>query len=196
MIGTSFWDYVFIRTCIFFLYLITPLSVLYTLTASLIYPPYYIPRILDTWLALEAAFYVIVYLPRKAYLQTPATHPETLCSEDRRKLFGRCHRHIPEPEQYLTKLFRDAPTAEIKRENLKEFFRWAFFNLAEPDPAYEDELQDYTEEIERLLGRKLEDGRDNAKCLRLTLEQVNMLHRSLIWYPVSFVQYPSRRLDC
>lgn len=59
--------------------------------------------------------------------------------------------------------------------------------MAEPDPAYDEELQEYTGEMEGLLGRKLEDGRGNAKCLRLTLEQVDMLHRSLIWYLVSFV---------
>lgn len=59
--------------------------------------------------------------------------------------------------------------------------------MAEPDPAYDEELEEYTRETEELLGRKFEDGRGNAKCLRLTLEQVDMLHRSLIWYLVSFV---------
>ncbi|MBE3047587.1 hypothetical protein IMZ48_34755 [Candidatus Bathyarchaeota archaeon] len=189
MIGTSCWDYVFIRTCIFFLHHITPLSVLHTLTATLVHPPYYIPPILEAWLALEAAFYLIVYLPRKAYLQTPAIHPETPSREDRRTLFERCQRHIPNPENYMRKWFQDAPAAEIKRENVHEFFRWAFFNKAEPDPAYDEELQEYTRNMEGLLGRKFEDGRGNAKCLRLTLEEVDMLHRSLIWYLVSFIYY-------
>lgn len=186
MIGTSFWDYIFIRTCIFFLHHITPLSVFHTLISFLIHPPYSIPRILEAWLALEAAFYLIVYLPRKAYLQTPATHPEALCREDRRKLFARCQRHIPDPERYMARWFQDAPPAEIKRENVNEFFRWAFFNMAEPNLAYDEELQEYTRTMEALLGRELEDGRGNAKCLRLTLGEVDMLHRSLIWYSVSF----------
>ncbi|KAK2470050.1 hypothetical protein H9L39_18198 [Fusarium oxysporum f. sp. albedinis] len=36
-------------------------------------------------------------------------------------------------------------------------------------------------------GRKLEPGRGNAKCLRLTLDKVEMLHRSLTWYLCVFV---------
>lgn len=182
MIGTSFWEYVFIRICIFFLNLVAPVSVLYSATIAVIRPPFYLPRVVETWLALEAAFYFIVYLPRKAYLQRAARHPETPSSDHRRKLFRRCHDNIPDPNRYLTKWFLDAPLAEIKRENVKEFYRWAFCNTGEPDPAYEDEVEEYVGEMERLLGRHLEPGRGNAKCLRLTLDNVDMLHRSLTWY--------------
>lgn len=84
------------------------------------------------------------------------------------------------------KWFQDAPPAEIKRENVKDFFRWAYLSTAEPDPAYDEEMECYTKEMEKLLGRKFEPGRGNAKCLRLTLDKVKMLHRSLTWYLVSF----------
>lgn len=84
----------------------------------------------------------------------------------------------------MTKWFRDAQTAEIKRENVKDFLRWAFLNMAEPDPVYDEELEEYVGGLERLLGRQLEAGRGNAKCLRLTLDKVDMLHRSLTWYLV------------
>jgi hypothetical protein len=40
--------------------------------------------------------------------------------------------------------------------------------------------------MEKLLGRKLEAGMGNAKCLRLTLDKVDMLHQSLMQYLVSF----------
>lgn len=80
----------------------------------------------------------------------------------------------------------DAPASEIKRDNVKEFFRWAFLNTGEPDIEDDEELEEYTKEIEKLLGRKIEIGRGNAKCLRLTLGNVDMLHRSLTWYLVSF----------
>ena len=186
MIGTSIWEYVFIRTCIFLLHLIAPISTLYSLVRSLAYLPSNIPLILEVWLGLEALFYLLIYLPRKAYLQTTPTHSTITSREDRRRLFWQCHSNIANADRFLTKWFRDAPVAEIKRENVKDFFRWAFLNMGEPDPAYDEELEEYTGKMEQLLGRKLEPGRGNAKCLRLTLDEVKMLHRSLTWYLVSF----------
>ncbi|RFU78946.1 ribose-phosphate pyrophosphokinase [Trichoderma arundinaceum] len=186
MIGISAWDYVYIRTCIFLLHLIAPLGVIYSLVSCLIHPPFYVPHVLEVWLNLEAVFYLLVYLPRKTYLQTVVTHP-TAGRDDRRRLFWRCHSNIPDPERYLAKWFRDAPVAEIRRENVKDFFRWAFLNSGEPDPAYDEELEEYIGEMEKLLGRKLEPGRGVAQCLRLTLDKVEMLHRSLIWYLRVFV---------
>ncbi|KAJ3453221.1 hypothetical protein MRS44_018876 [Fusarium solani] len=187
MVGTSVWEYVFIRKCIFLLHLIAPLSVAYSLVGWLIHILLHAPRILKVWLALEVAFYLLFYLPRKAYLQRATTHPTIASRNDRQRLFWRCHGNIPDPDRFLTKWFRDAPAAEIKRENAKDFYRWAFLNIAEPDPAYDEELEYYTGEMEKLLGRKLEPGRGNAKCLRLTLDKVEMLHRSLTWYLCVFI---------
>lgn len=79
----------------------------------------------------------------------------------------------------------DAPASEIKWENVKEFFRWAFLNTRVPNTVDDEELDEYVKEMEKLLGRRIEPGRGNAKCLRLTLENVDMLHRSLTWYLVS-----------
>lgn len=179
------WDYVFIRTCIVLLYLIAPLSVVCSLASSLVLLPFYLPRALKVWLGLEAIFYLAIYLPYREYLQRAARHPERPCLEDRRKLFSRCYVNIPDPDRYLQKWFRDAPAVEIKRENVKDFFRWAFLNTGDPDPAFDQELEGYADELEKLLGRRLEPGRGNAKCLRLTLDKVEMLHRSLTWYMVS-----------
>lgn len=194
MIGTSIWDYIFIRTCIFFLHLIAPLSTFYSLIRWFIHLPFYIPQILEVWLALEAMFYLFFFLPRKAFLQTTIILPSTLSRNDRRLLFRRCHHNIPDPGQYLSKWFLDAPESEIRRENVKDFFRWAFLNTREPDSAYEDELEEYADEMEKLLGRRLLPGRGNAKCLRLTFDKVEMLHRSLTWYLVSFSRIPAH--DC
>ncbi|KAM5354922.1 hypothetical protein ACJ41O_001568 [Fusarium nematophilum] len=182
MAGTSAWDYIFIRTSIFLLHLVAPLSVVYSLGSWLVGFPFRVPRVLEVWLALEAAFYLVVYLPYKAYLQTAATHPAAASRDDRRRLFWRCHGNIPDPERFLMKWFRDAPVAEIKRDNVKEFYRWAFLNTADPDPADDEELEYYVGELEQSLGRRLEAGRGTAKCLRLSLDKVDMLHRSLIWY--------------
>jgi hypothetical protein len=185
MIGTSFRDYVFIRLCIAALHWIAPLSVLFCLS-FLIHPiPLRVSRMLHVWTSLEAAFHLLVYLPRRVYLQRAANHPMPICREHRRVLFQRCHESISDPERYLSKWFMDAPASEIKWENVKEFFRWAFLNTGLPNTKDDEELDGYVGEMEKLLGRRIEPGKGNARCLRLTLEKVDMLHRSLIWYLVS-----------
>ena len=80
--GTSIWDYIFIRICIFFLHLVAPLSTIYSLART---------------------------------------------------------------DRYLAKWFLDAPPAEIRWENIKDFFRWAFLNTRELEPAYNEELEKYEE---------------------------------------------------
>ncbi|PVH91207.1 hypothetical protein DM02DRAFT_706393, partial [Periconia macrospinosa] len=182
MIGTSVRDYIFIRSCIFILHWIAPLSILYCLS-SLVYPSlFHVSRILQLWATLETAFYLLVYHPRKIYLQRAATHPAPACRERRRVLFQRCHKNLSDPERYLTKWFMDAPASEIKRENVKDFFRWAFLNTGVPNTVDNEELEEFVREMEKLLKRKIEPGRGNAKCFRPTLEKVDMLHRSLTWY--------------
>ncbi|KAF5680537.1 hypothetical protein FDENT_8359 [Fusarium denticulatum] len=59
--------------------------------------------------------------------------------------------------------------------------------MEDSDSTYDDELEEYIEQLEELLGRKLEPGRGDAKCLRMTLDKVEMLHRSLTWYMCIFV---------
>jgi hypothetical protein len=185
MAGTSLWDYIFIRVCITALHFIAPLSIVYSFAKLFFTIPFQIPLVLQIWLALEALFYLVVYLPLNRHLQRAADHPAPPCRADRRKLFHQCHNNIPDLSLYLRKWFRDAPESEIKRDNVKEFILWAFLNTDEFDPNYEEELEEYTQEIEKLMGRRFEPGRGNAKCLRLTLDRVEMLHRSLWWYLVS-----------
>ncbi len=43
----------------------------------------------------------------------------------------------------------------------------------------EEELERYVRGLESLLKRILEAGRGDARCFKLTLEKVDMLHRSL-----------------
>ena len=118
-------------------------------------------------------------------MQHKAIHPTTLPRAQRRELFERCHNTVPNAEQYLQKWFKRAPLSEIKRDNVKEFFCWAFLNKGSWGPEDDEELDEYADKIEELLGKKLDAGRGSAEALRLTLDQVRMLHRSLIWYIVS-----------
>lgn len=193
MIGTSMWEYIFIRGCAIGLHFIAPLSLLYCsivlfLRAIGIHD-YRYPLILEIWLLAETAFFLFVYLPFNYYLQRAATHPELPPREGRRELFRQCHDNVPDPQRYLSKWFLNASAEDIKRENVKEFLRWAFLNKSEIDAADEEELNEYVEGLEKLVGRRFEKGRGEAKCLRLTLDRVDMLHRSLAWYMVSVKIY-------
>ena len=187
MIGNSAWDYIFIRSCIFFLHSIAPLSILYCAVVLAIQPATYrIPLFLEAWLIAETLFYIVVYLPRNYALQHAATHPSPASRERRRELFELCHENVSDPERYLSMWFKGAATYDIRRENMKEFFCWAFLNKAEYGPEDDEELEEYVDKLEGLLGRKIEPGRGTAAPLRLTLDKVDMLHRSLIWYLVGW----------
>jgi hypothetical protein len=78
MIGKSLHEYVFIRTCIFALRAITPLSVAYLVACLYLRRP-----LISPWLALyagaEVCFYFFVYVPRNTRLQTVSgPRPSTL----------------------------------------------------------------------------------------------------------------------
>jgi hypothetical protein len=106
----------------------------------------------------------------------------------RKALFNQCAEHVPNPEHYLTKWFKDAPLSEIKRENLKEFYRWSFLDTGVANPRDDLELEEYVQKFEEYSGHKLEPGYGSARAIRLTLDKVDMVHRPLVWYLVRFPQ--------
>ena len=186
MIGTSFKEYAFIRACIFCLHYIAPLSIACcVLTLLMRHSAFRVPRILEILAVAETAFYLFVYLPRRHHLQHAAIHPTLLSKDERHRLFRLCNENVPDAETYLRKWFNWAPMTDIKRDNVKEFFCWALLNKDTWGPDDEEELDQYADCIGELLGGALKPGRGPAKPLRLTLDKVNMMHRSLIWYCVS-----------
>jgi hypothetical protein len=188
MIGTSRAEYVFIRMCIIGLHYLAPLCILYSIFAIAHYgfkaSLYRFPLAVEVYAAAETLFFVLVYLPYRHYLQRKAAHPPPPSREERRVLFNLCHDNVTDPEGYFRKWFEGADINEIKRENVKEFFTWAFFNRGGAPGDDDDELEEYIAISEKLLGRSIEPGRGKAKALRLTLDKVDTLHRSLTWYSV------------
>lgn len=200
MIGTSIPEYIFIRLCIFALRLVTPLSIFYVSFSLAEHPTSAFGRFLLTWSIIEALFWVAVYIPRKRALQASALHPPPLDRGDRKALFWRCWDLIPHPEYYLSRWFLGARAGEVRRDNVREFFEWALLNRgaesedelvrrAQEDPEVkieeEEELKEYVDGVETMLGRKLLPGRGPAKSLRLTIDEVKMRHRPVVWYLVS-----------
>ncbi|KZF21551.1 hypothetical protein L228DRAFT_212025 [Xylona heveae TC161] len=188
MIGTSTAEYVLLRAFILILQSLAPLSVIYWIlrvfhvSSALRLPPF-----LERWALEEAIFCVTVYALHRFYLQRPAIHPPLLSREKRRGLVKLCHESIPDLGNYMSKWFLDAPLEELRRENVKEFYRWAFFSSAQEDPSTEEEVNEYVNDFEDRMGHKFRPGRANVKCLRLTFEKVDMLHRSLAWYLLIFI---------
>ena len=191
MINNSLSEYIFIRVCIVCLHSITPIALTYCalVLVSFLVRPLQRFRVLPVpvwvWLAAESLFFLLVFLPRYYVLQHNAVHPESLPRAEREELFERCDRNIPDPEVYLQKWFGDAKKEEIKRENVKEFLSWAFFDTRQVQPEDEEQLQSFVTRTEQRLGRRIPEGKGNAISLRLTLDEVRFLHRSLLWYWVS-----------
>jgi uncharacterized membrane protein YhdT len=192
MIGTSLLEYIFIRACIIGLQSVAPLSIIYCLAWLLSHiTKVPLPGAIDLplpfkfWTLAEVIFYVFVNVIYREKLQYEALHPAALARSERKELFQRCNESIPDTEAYLEKWFLGAAKDEIKRDNVKEFFLWAFFNRDGPPGQDDEELEEYVVALEALLGRKIQEGRGNAVCLRLTIDGVGMLHRSILWYLVS-----------
>lgn len=196
MIGTSPAEYYFIRFCIIGLHYLVPLALCYCALNIFLHgfkaATYRVPLVIECIAVAESLFFLCVYLPYKSYLQKEAVHPTPPTREERRELFRLCNENIEDPREYLQKWFLGADLAEIKRENVKEFFLWAFFNRDGPPGDDNEELEEYVFAMEKLLGQPIAPGRGNVTCLRLTLDKVNMLHRSLIWY---LVGRPSARVS-
>ncbi|KAH8752662.1 hypothetical protein BGZ57DRAFT_362148 [Hyaloscypha finlandica] len=194
MIGTSNLEYYFIISCIVGLHYLAPICLLYCVFVISLYgfkaATYRFPLLIESVAVAESLFYLLVFLPYRFHLQKEAAHPPAPTREERQDLFQLCNANIRDPEAYLRKWFLGADLRDIKRENVKDFFLWAFFNRGGPPGDDNEELEEYVGATEKLLGRPIEAGRGSAQCLRLTLDKVGMLHRSLTWYCcVGFVDF-------
>lgn len=198
MLGTSFGEWLLIRlsiplfryTPLFYFIPLVALFFTYGRDAINIIPT----QVLLGVLMLEGLFFVFIYLPYTSRLNQDARHPKPLSTEARKALFNRCLISVPSPELYLQWWFLGADPDEIRRENVREFVLWAFFERdhdiltwkdTEVEPILE-ELDEYIAIFEQRLGRRFKDGRGTAKSLRLTLDSIYTTYRSLAWYVTIF----------
>ncbi len=186
MISDSRVAYVWIVFWSLTLHLIGPVCTLYCLFSIVLLPVFAaVPKSIKLWAAAESGFYIWTLLYQRYHLQRPALHPPRRPREARLKLFELCQDSTEDYQRYIEKWFLNKPLATIKKDNIKEFFRWAFFDSADFEPEHEDEVDEYVSKLESALGKKFEPGRADVKCIRLTLDEVGALHRSLAWYTVS-----------
>ncbi|KAI1616922.1 hypothetical protein EDD36DRAFT_484606 [Exophiala viscosa] len=187
MIGTSTFDYIWVRSWVFILHSIAPICVTYCVSTLCMPTTYRLSIFVEYWALAETIFCLVFYLYQRHKLQRPALHPPAPSKEERQKLFRLCHESTQDPVRYLSGWFFHAPLTAVKRENVKEFFRWAFFNTDLNDPSYDDEVEGYVKSIEHGTGLNFEHGRADVKCLRLTLDKVDALHRMLTFLLCIFV---------
>lgn len=186
MIGNSPAEYVFIRTSVFCLHYF-PLLVILALVLLLMvdHNARNLILVLQIVAVAEAIFYVLIYLPRYHLFQRPTKHLYTSSREERRKLLQKSLENIGDSEHYLSRWFLNAPLTSIRRENVKDFYCWAFFNKFSWNTDEDEELEEYTDKLDQVLVHKLQPGRGPAMPIRLTLEPVKIQYRPLFWYMVS-----------
>ncbi|KAI4136383.1 MAG: hypothetical protein LQ341_005637 [Variospora aurantia] len=181
MIGESTAAYLFIRGFVTLLRTIAPLSIVYCFLRPVVPYHLHIPRLLETIAVAESLFYFLIFLPWRYLVQRPVVHPAALSPSVRRELFRKCLDTVPDIRNFL-RLGSEEPQPDVRRENVKEWFCWAFMNRATWDKEEDDELEEYVRQIERLSGEQIPPGRGEAKSLRITLDSFTTLHRPLIWY--------------
>lgn len=137
--------------------------------------------------AVDILYTVCVWLPHSRRLLKKVKHPPPLPRDERRALFYKCLRNIPDPERYLHWWFLGADSSEIRRDNMRDFVLWAFFDRASNEELEQEdviEIDQYVDAIAERLGRDFGSGRGSARSLRLTLDVVETRYRSFFWYVI------------
>ncbi|EFY91491.1 hypothetical protein J3459_013837 [Metarhizium acridum] len=197
MIGTSLGEFLLIRISIL-LFRYLPALYMVVLLYNVLKrdsPWHSLATVIPALLLLaETLFFTLIYTPHKRRLQSTAIHPAPLSHTERRRLFGKCMANTPHLTEYLRGWFLGAELDDIRRDNLREFFLWAFFDaqMKNNDPASIDqdiwnEINDYVTLTEARLGHPLREGRGPAKSLRLTLDGISTAYRCLLWYLIVFL---------
>ncbi|CAE6340521.1 unnamed protein product [Rhizoctonia solani] len=188
LIGTSELERIVILACIWATRSVTPISFFHILCSALwsSYPLRSI-HVLTAYALLESSFYLFIFLPRKAHLQKPATHPPPPTSEKRHELFTRCLSHLTDTKSFK-QWFLDT-SAEIRRENVIEWLKWGFFAGetcdGEKREKQEREIEEYLAALERALGETFPPGYNpELKSIRTTLDDIVIYHRPVVWYLV------------
>ncbi|KAK3485361.1 uncharacterized protein B0T23DRAFT_46189 [Neurospora hispaniola] len=144
--------------------------------------------LLAALLTTELIYITTLYLPHKSSLTHEAVHPPLPGRKEREELFDRASDSTTDWNEYLKLWFLGAEVDEVKRENVREFLLWAFFDrdgeTKGNNEDIEEELDSYLAKIETLLGRKLPPGRGTATSLRLTFDAIDTRYRSVVWYGV------------
>lgn len=172
MLNTTFYELIFIRACVFFLNYAPIFWLILPLPLSAVA------------LLVEFFYYILIWRPFESRLRnTTAKHPLDT-RQQREALFERCNQNVPDIEKYLSLWALGADIHDIKRDNVRDFFLWAFFDREDAghEDDISDELESYIAKTEAMLGRPLPPGTGNIRPLRLTFDAIQSRYRSVAWY--------------
>ncbi|KAF8176980.1 hypothetical protein BJ912DRAFT_691780 [Pholiota molesta] len=203
MIGNSPLDYIGIRIGIGALRAIAPASIGY-LVCCAVWPKCFLLPVAVV-AAAEAVFYLFVYLPRTARLQS--TQAPSLTFEQRQLVFQRCmaaEKSLPSTDLLYPRGWFIPKNIPPRRDDVIDWLLWALFSSSKEEidlDDYREELEGYLREIEKYHDQPLAPGRsqkDQLQSMRITLDPVVMLHRPLIWYMIVALvdSYTSISLAC
>ncbi|KAI1158485.1 hypothetical protein F5B18DRAFT_85720 [Nemania serpens] len=188
MIGTSLPEYIFIRISIFLLQYTTPICLAY-LSARIAIEgtrgaSHWTSKVAIGYSILDVLYALFIYYPYNRRLRQAAKHPPLQPRAERKALLVRCLDNVPDTASYLRTWFLGADESDIRRDNVQEFLSWAFFDRhsGNETAAELEEIDEYLAEVERRIGHELRPGRGKAKCLRLTLDEIEVRYRSAVWY--------------
>ncbi|KAJ1324556.1 alpha/beta fold hydrolase [Microdochium nivale] len=190
MIGTSFPELVFIRTSIVLLRYTTLLIIASLLLQALLLRPASLAlttwynRVLIGYAGVDLLYYAAIWVPYQWRLRRKAKSPAPLSREERRRLLEKCLDNMPDPVHYLRMWFLGADSKDIRRDNVREFVLWAFFDKGSgaQSEEEEEELDEYVELVGDKMHRTFAPGRGKAECLRLSIDSVHTAYRTVGWY--------------
>uniref|UniRef100_A0A0G4HL36 AB hydrolase-1 domain-containing protein n=1 Tax=Chromera velia CCMP2878 TaxID=1169474 RepID=A0A0G4HL36_9ALVE len=145
------------------------------------------------WIIIEVAFYGL-FRSQLRNMQWLSTPPVVL-QPQRRRIFDQVLRalsvetdkdakHLP---TFISGWFFGAPAEKVWRGNIAQFLAWSLWYRfpAALDEEEREELEGYIRELEEIQGSQFKEGFNHeVKAIRLSLDQLNALHRPLFVYAI------------
>lgn len=190
MMGDSLHEYISIRLAIVILQYTTPICVaclaLSAIIGGLPVLSHPVSGVVIVYSLLDLLYTICIWMPYNRRLRDETKYPPPLTPKERSALFHKTLEHIPDLQRYLHLWFLGADEHDIRRDKVRDFILWAFFD-ATPDQISDEEgaeVEGYINVLERRLGRKRKLGKGKAEILRLTIDAVETRYRSLLWFTI------------
>ncbi|KAK6081212.1 hypothetical protein SCUP234_04865 [Seiridium cupressi] len=133
---------------------------------------------------IEVLWYLLWFLPYKAHLQRPGLLMAPTTRAQRKALIEMSLDQVPDVRLFVRKWFNNAHLDEIYRDDVKDWLLWALWGTDSEAGIEADELEEYIVIAEEKGKLTLPKGRAGAKPIRLNLDPVQMLHKSLLFYTI------------
>ncbi|KAG2188279.1 hypothetical protein INT44_001032, partial [Umbelopsis vinacea] len=149
------------------------------------------------WLAAEVIFFFNFWNNRRILQRT--SPPITTSKAERTQLYWNCVHTIQDVEEWFCGWFyiddgnnTRATFDQIRKGNVETWFAWAFWSrpleIVKSKRTWSNELAWMVKTAETHFGVHFEDGiSPEIKCIRLSLDPVNAIHRPLIFYVIIYM---------